>query len=37
MDPVSKSDAKEKVKLFNTILKFGIQNPGDNTKKIQNA
>lgn len=37
MDPVSKSDAKEKVKLFNTILKFGIQNPSDNTKKIQNT
>lgn len=37
MDPVSKSDAKEKIKLFNTLLKFGVPNPGEDTRKIQNA
>lgn len=37
MDPVSKSDAKEKLKLFNTILKYGIQNPKKDSPKVQDT
>ncbi len=37
MDPVSKSDAKEKLKLFNTILKYGIPNPKKDSPKVQDT
>ena len=34
MDEVSKKDAKEKVNLFNTLLKFGHRNPGKDDTKL---
>jgi hypothetical protein len=37
MDPVDESEGNQKRKLFNKILKYGIQNPGKNTDAIHST
>jgi hypothetical protein len=37
MDPVDESEGNQKRKLFNKILKYGIQNPGKNTEAVHST
>ena len=37
MDPVDESEGNQKRKLFNKILKYGIQNPGKNSESVHST